>query len=117
MRRAAILCMISLAACSDALEQDTTAGQVVAVTEAQSRTMSLVSGDALVVSQVISLPSTPSGAVSSLESVLIAPLAGSVAVVDLTHSITAVTRNVPLVSGGFSRGSAIQDEANRVGHL
>lgn len=109
MNRAALLGLIALTACSDALEQATSAGQVVAVTEAQSATMSLVSGDGFAVINVISLPFEPSGMVSSLGSVLIAPLAGSVAVVDLARSATMVTRTVPLAIGGFGRGSAIQD--------
>src|ERR1041384_8327236 len=98
MTRAAILGLLVVAACSDALEQDTTAGQVIAVAETQPFTVALVSADNLVVSQSIPLPAGASGSVSGLGSVLIVPNGPSVAILDLALSSTAVSRVVLLVS-------------------
>jgi hypothetical protein len=110
MKRVVSLGLIALAACSDALEQTTTAGQVIAVADAQSSTASLVSAARLAVSHDIPLPADPTGSVSSLGSVLIVPIAGGVAVIDLTSSTSTVTGTVPLVGGGFPRGTAVQDD-------
>lgn len=111
MRRVAIFGVMALAACSDALDQDTTAGQVVAVAESQPATVSLVSAENFVVSHAIALSGGSTGSVSGLGSVLIVPMIGGVGVIDLSHSLTTVTELVPLGSGGFGRGSAIQDDA------
>ena len=111
MRGVAIFGLLALAACSDALDQDTTAGQIIAVAEGEPFTVSLVSAGDLAVSQTIALPAGASGPVSGLENTLIVPIAGGVAVIDLAHSVTAVDGIVPLVPGGTSRGSAIQDDA------
>ena len=111
MRGLAIFGLMALAACSDALDQDTTAGQVIAVAEGQPSTVSLVSAGDFAVSQTITLPAGASGPVSGLENTLIVPIVGGVAVIDLAHSVTAVNGIVPLVPGGTSRGSALQDDA------
>ena len=114
MQRATILGLMALAACSDALNQDTTAGQVIAVAEAQPFAASLVSAGRLVVSHAIPLPAAPTGSVSGRGSVLILPMSGGVAVIDLAYSSSTVTRLVPLVPGGFGRGSAIQDHDDAI---
>jgi hypothetical protein len=111
MRRVAILGLAALTACSDALEQDTTAGQVIAVAESQPATVSLVSAENFVVSHAIALSGGSTGSVSGFGSVLIVPMMGGVGVIDLSHSLTTVTGLVPLGTGGFGRGSAIQDDA------
>jgi hypothetical protein len=107
----AIFGLMAMAACSDALDQDTTAGQVVAVAESQPATVSLVSAENFVVSHAIALSGGSTGSVSGLGSVLIVPMIGGVGVIDLSHSLTTVTGLVPLGSGGSGRGSAIQDDA------
>jgi sugar lactone lactonase YvrE len=111
MKRVAMLGLMALAACSDALEQDTTAGQVIAVTEYLTATASLVSAENLVVTHTITLPSPASGFVSGLGSVLIVPIVGGATVIDLTRSFTPVNGLFPLAAGTFGRGSAIQDSA------
>lgn len=110
MKQVAILGLMALAACSDALQQDTTAGQVIAVAEGRPFTVSLVSAANLSVSQAIPLPAGASGSVSGLGSVLIVPIVGGVAVIDLTHSVNSLMGLIPLVPGGISRGTAIQDD-------
>jgi hypothetical protein len=110
MRRVVILGLLALTACSDALDQDTTAGQVIAVAEESPFTVSLVSAANLAVSQSISLPTGYIGPVSGLGSVLIVTIAHGVAVIDLTQSTNAVSRLVALAAGGASLGAAIQDE-------
>jgi hypothetical protein len=111
MRGVAIFGLMALAACSDALDQDTTAGQVIAVAEGQPSTVSLVSAGNFAVSQTIALPAGASGPVSGLENALIVPIVGGVAVIDLAQSVTAVSGIVSLAPSGISRGSAIQDDA------
>ena len=111
MRGVAFFGLMALAACSDALEQDTTAGQVVAVAESQPATVSLVSAEDFVVSHAIALSGGSTGSVSGLGSVLIVPMIGGVGVIDLSHSLTTVTELVPLAPGGSGLGSAIQDDA------
>ena len=113
MRGVAIFGLMALAACSDALDQDTTAGQVIAVAEESPFKVSLVSAANLAVSQSIPLPDgTVVGPVSGLGSVLIVAVAHGIAVIDLTQSTTSVTRFVQLAPGGSpASGSAIQDDA------
>lgn len=112
MRGVAIFGLMALAACSDALDQDTTAGQVIAVAEESPFKVSLVSAANLAVSQSIPLPDgTVVGPVSGLGSVLIVAVAHGIAVIDLTQSTTSVTRFVQLAPGGGSLGTAIQDDA------
>ena len=68
MRRLAILCLMSLAACSDALEQDTTAGQVVAVVEqAPEALVRLISAENFSVKSTIPVTGVPSGQAAGRE--------------------------------------------------
>lgn len=103
--------VIALAACSDALEETTTAGQVIAVAEFRPATASLVSAQNLVVTHAITLPDPATGFVSGLGSVLVVPVVSGVAVIDLTRSVTSVTGEFQFVVGSLARGSAIQNDA------
>jgi hypothetical protein len=111
MKRLVSLGLLALAACSDALEQDTTAGQAIAVAESRPARLSLVSAESFEITNTITLPNPASGFVSGLGSVLIVPASSGVAVIDLSHSVTTVTRGIQFVLGGFSRGTAIQNDS------
>jgi hypothetical protein len=92
----AVLCVAAaLAACSDALEQDTTAGQVVGVAEgAVTPTVTLVSAAELTVSHTIALrPLLGDGRVAGRGSVLIV-VGYLIAVIDLALHTDTVTNEV-----------------------
>jgi len=85
MKRAALLGVIALVACSDALEQTTTAGQVVAVVErAPAAVVRLVSAEDFSVRRVIPLSSEPSGQPTSNGSMLLLSIGSEVVVFDFT---------------------------------
>src|SRR5438132_1555730 len=104
MQRVAILGLIALAACSDALEQTTSAGQVVVAVNTVSGTLSLVSVDDHSVS---SLDVPPAGSaprsVAVLGNLLAAPAGDSaaLAVFDFSNGTPpdVVTRRLPGTSG------------------
>ena len=85
MKRAALLGVIALVACSDALEQTTTAGQAVAVVErAPAAVVRLVSAEDFSVRRVIPLSSEPSGQPTSNGSILLLAVGSDVVVFDFT---------------------------------
>jgi hypothetical protein len=96
--------VLALAACSDALEQTTSAGQVVAAVNAISRTVSLVSVDDRSVTSIAMQPlgATPRSA-AVLGSLLVVPAvdSGTLAVFDFTNGRRpAVTSRAAPVNSG-----------------
>ncbi len=99
MRRLAILCLTSLAACSDALEQDTTAGQVVAVVEqAPEALVRLISAENFSVKSTIPVTGVPSGQAAGRESVLLMSTGSNVIVFDFTQPNVTSGRVIPVTS-------------------
>lgn len=91
----AVLGLAAFAACSDALEQDTTAGQVVAVAEGNvTPTVTLVSATDLTVSHTIPLrPLLGDGRVSGRGSVVMV-VGYLIAIIDLAQHTDTVTNEV-----------------------
>src|SRR3989442_12946635 len=114
MQRVAVLGLMSLAACSDALEQSTSAGQVVVSVNTVSGTLSLVSVDDHSVSPV-SVPPTGSAprSVAVHGELLVAPGGGAatLAVFDFSNGAPPVvtTRNLPSNSG--ATGVALESDS------
>jgi hypothetical protein len=114
MQRATVLGLLALAACSDALEQATSAGQVVVSVNTVSGTLSLVSVDDRTVS---SLAVPPDGSaprsLAVLGSRLVAPAGDSatLAVFDFSNGTPpgVVTRPLPGTSG--TGGVAFQNDS------
>ena len=108
-----LMCGLVLAAgCSDALEQDTTAGQVVAVVNTDPATLSLVSASTFSATAVDLLnaagrPATVAGRVS----VLAVPLPGVDSTVFLDFGSSGAGRRVQLAVGAGAAGVAIADDS------
>jgi len=108
-----LVCGLVLAAgCSDALEQDTTAGQVVAVVNTDPATLSLVSASTFSATGIDLLntagrPATVAGRVS----VLAVPLPGVDSIVFLDFGSSGAGRRVPLAVGAGAAGVAIADDS------
>ena len=114
MQRVAVLGLMALTACSDALEQSTSAGQVVVSVNAVSGTLSLVSVDDRSVSSV-SVPPTGSAprSIAVRGDLLAAPGgdAAALAVFDFSNGAPPVvtTRNLPSNSG--ATGVALESDS------
>lgn len=112
MRRGRVIAALLLAGgCSDALEQDTTAGQIVAFVNRDELTLSLVDATRFDVAWVgLASVGTPSS-IAARDSVLIVPLgsADSVRILDYTGP-SRTGRTVPLPAGSGATGAAVQDE-------
>jgi len=108
-----LVCGLVLAAgCSDALEQDTTAGQVVAVVNTNPATLSLVSASRFSATTFDLLnaagrPATVAGRVS----VLAVPLPAVDSIVFLDFGSSGAGRRVPLAVGAGAAGVVIADES------
>src|SRR5207247_5283839 len=108
-----LVCVLLLAAgCSDALEQDTTAGQVVAVANTDPATLSLLSASTFPATAVDLLnaagrPATVAGRVS----VLAVPLPAVDSIVFLDFGSSGAGRRVPLAVGAGAAGVALADES------
>src|SRR3989454_10264222 len=114
MQRVAVLGLIALTACSDALEQSTSAGQVVVSVNAVSGTLSLVSVDDHSVSSV-SVPPTGSAprSIAVRGDLLAAPGGDAAALAGFDFSNGAppvvTTRNLPSNSG--ATGVALESDS------
>ena len=112
MRRLFIAAVALAAGCSDALEQDTTAGQAVAVVNSGSATLSLVSATNFAATTYDLL--SPSGGPTSIagrSSLVTVPLAAVDSVVFTDFGSTGATRRIPLASGAGAAGVAIGDDS------
>src|SRR2546430_7992965 len=107
------MCGLFVAAgCSDALEQDTTAGQVVAVVNTNPATLSLVSASRFSATTLDLLnaairPATVAGRVS----VLAVPLPPVDSIVFLDFGSSGAGRRVALMVGAGAAGVVIADES------
>src|SRR5438132_2565601 len=114
MQRAAVLGLLALAACSDALDQSTSAGRVVVSVNTVSGTLSLVSVDDHSVSSVtVPPPGSAPRSVAVLGEVLAAPGGDSaaLAVFDFTNGAPpdVTTRHLPVNSG--ATGVALESDS------
>lgn len=111
MKRAAILGVMALAACSDALEQDTTAGQMVAVVErSPSPVLRLISAEDLTVRTVIPLSDLPAGQPTSNGSVLLFSTGSNVIVFDFEKANVTTGRVIAVTATpGVARALAFQN--------
>ena len=112
MKRVLVCGLVLAAGCSDALEQDTTAGQVVAVVNTDPATLSLLSASTFSATAVDLLnaagrPATVAGRVS----VLAVPLPAVDSIVFLDFGSSGAGRRVPLAVGTGAAGVAIADES------
>ena len=112
MKRVLVCGLVLAAGCSDALEQDTTAGQVVAVVNTDPATLSLLSASTFSATAVDLLnaagrPATVAGRVS----VLAVPLPAVDSIVFLDFGSSGAGRRVPLAVGAGAAGVAIADES------
>jgi len=108
-----LVCGLALAAgCSDALEQDTTAGQVVAVVNRDPATLSLVSASTFAATAVDLLNAAGRPAsVAERVSVLAVPLPAADSIVFLDFGSSGAGRRVPLAVGAGAAGVVIADES------
>jgi hypothetical protein len=111
MQRVAILGLLALAACSDALEQDTTAGQVVVVVErSPSAVVRLISAEDFSVRRIIPLPGIPSGQAASSGSVLLLSTGSDIVVFDFEQPNLMAGRVIAVTSTpGVARALAFQN--------
>jgi hypothetical protein len=112
VKRLLVCGLVVAAGCSDALEQDTTAGQVVAVVNTDPATLSLVSASRFSATTVDLLnaagqPATVAGRVS----VLAVPLPAVDSIVFLDFASSGAGRRVPLAVGAGADGVVIADES------
>ncbi len=112
MKRLLVWGLVLATGCSDALEQDTTAGQVVAVVNTDPATLSLLSASTFSATAVDLLnaagrPATVAGRVS----VLAVPLPAVDSIVFLDFGSSGAGRRVPLAVGAGAAGVAIADES------
>ena len=112
MKRLLVCGLFLAAGCSDALEQDTTAGQVVAVVNTDPATLSLVSASRFSATtfdllNAASRPATVAGRVS----VLAVPLPAVDSIVFLDFGSSGAGRRVPLAVGAGAAGVVIADES------
>ena len=111
MKRVAVLGLMALAACSDALEQDTTAGQVVAVVErAPSAVVRLISAEDFSVRRVIPLSDLPSGTPTSNGSVLLLSTGSNVVVFNFEQANVMSGRSIAVTATpGVARALAFEN--------
>jgi hypothetical protein len=112
MKRLLCLVLAFATGCSDALEQDTTAGQVVAVVNTNPATLSLVSATDFRATDLdlLNADGQPA-AIAGRMSVLAAPLPAVDSVVFLDFGLSGGSRRVALASGAGAAGIAIADDS------
>jgi hypothetical protein len=112
MKRFLCLVLAFATGCSDALEQDTTAGQVVAVVNTNPATLSLVSATDFRATpfDLLNAAGQPE-AIAGRMSVLAAPLPAVDSVVFLDFGLSGGSRRVALASGAGAAGVAIADDS------
>jgi streptogramin lyase len=112
MKRFLCLVLAFATGCSDALEQDTTAGQVVAVVNTDPATLSLVSATDFRATDfdLLNAAGRPA-AIAGRMSVVAAPLPGVDSVVFLDFGLGGGSRRVALASGAGAAGIAIADDS------
>lgn len=106
------LALGAMGGCSDALQQDTTAGQVVAVVNTGANTVSLVSATRFSVFSISLVP--PAGTPTTIDargSVLVVPLGPADAVKVAHVGVADADLTIPLASGSGATGVAIQDDS------
>lgn len=118
MRRLLVLGLVFIGACSDALEEKSSAGQVVGVVNTADRTLSLVSAtDFSVSTRDWQRPSATPATIAGHGNVFLVPLgqADAVGVDRLLGSCGALCVNpdyvLPLAAGSGATGVAIQDDS------
>lgn len=104
-----VIAAAAASACSDALDQGTTAGQVVAVVNRDARSLSLIDATRLDVASVVLSAAGAPATIAAGDSVLLVPLgdADSARIVSYTDS----SRTVALPAGSGATGAAVQDDA------
>ena len=117
MRRQAlgvVVLMALAAACSDALEKDTTVGQIVAVANTGSNALTLVSATRFTATNFpVSRPFATPASIAARDSFLLTPLGGgdSVAVTRLFAAGGGVIQFVALRAGAQASAVAVQDDS------
>jgi len=98
--------------CSDALEQTSSAGQVVAVPEQRTTSVTLISASELAVLQVVDFSSIPTGRPAGRGSALLVPSGGGIWVFDFQQRTDTIVRGFAVEPReGLIRGLAIQDDS------
>ncbi len=114
MTRILLLGLVLTVGCSDALEDTSSAGQVIAVVNSTVNTLSLVSASDFAVKTLdMRTPAGTPVSVAAGGSVLVVPLgaAHAVAVIDLSKRTDTVSRIIPLANNSGATGVAIQDDS------
>ena len=117
MRRTAVglvLSLVAAGACSDALEQDTTAGQIVAVVNAGSNAVTLVSATRFVGTNLpVGRPFATPASIAARDSFLLTPVGGgdSVAVTRLVSAGGGTVQFVALKAGALAAAVTVQDDS------
>lgn len=116
MRRTAVALAVTVlvaGACSDALEKDTTAGQIVAVANTGSNAVTLVSATRFTGTNLPAPAFASPPSIAARDSFLLAPVAtgDSLVVTELPTSGTPSTRLIRLASGAAAAAVAIQDDS------
>ncbi|HEV8401251.1 MAG TPA: hypothetical protein VGQ18_15585 [Gemmatimonadales bacterium] len=108
-----VLAAALVAACSDALEQDTTAGLVIAVVNAGSNSLSFVSATSFTGGGSVDL-TPPTGAPASLDArgtLVLVPMGSANAVRVFSFGTLTGTPIIPLPTNSGARGIAIQNDS------
>ncbi|HYR32570.1 MAG TPA: hypothetical protein VEO93_11655 [Gemmatimonadales bacterium] len=116
MRRQAVAVAVVVAlagACSDALEKDTTAGQIVAVANTGSKSVTLISATQFTGTNFGYLAFASPPSITARDSFLLAPVAGgdSLVVTTLFAVGGGVSRFIKLQAGALAGAIAIQDDS------
>ena len=117
MRRTAaglVVLLVAAGACSDALEKDTTAGQIVAVVNAGSNAVTLVSATRFVGTTLpIGHPFATPASIAARDSFLLTPVGGgdSVAVTRLLAAGGSTVQFVVLKTGAQAAAVTVQDDS------
>lgn len=114
LRRCMVLVTAALVVggCSDALEQGTTAGQVVAVPDRRTTSVTLISASNLAVLRVVEFPSSPTGRPAGRDNTVLVPSGGEIWVFDLRERADTIARAFPVEPRqGLIGGLAIQDDS------
>lgn len=110
MRRLVLLALTVATGCSDALEQTSSAGQVVAVSDRDHEVVSLVSATDLAVLANVGTPGRAPISVAGRDNILLVPFGGELGVIDLETQQTALSGVVPLGPVG-AIAVTIQDDS------
>ena len=114
MKRLLLLSLLLSAGCSDALEQSTSAGQVIAVVNSTVNSLSLISASNFTATTLdMRTPAGTPVSIAGRGSILFVPLgaANAVAVIDLATRTDTVSRVIPLANNSGATGVAIQDDS------